>query len=492
MRFSNSITFAGLAGRYARAVSSPLCVCLLTLGLSACSTHIRVVPVLNEYGTIDGDSPREVTPLSELVHPNPDHQRTKVVMVFVHGVGDHCPGYALGEEGWVNEAAFRELGIRGARGQSHTLRTPITAHRESGHVQVGVDGDGTLLGNLITTEVPLGQLGSEAGVSLYGVEITWSELTWRLKTKNLNYDFTERGRTAYRDQLSKMSCDGGEARPEDAARTKDGFVPNAAPPNRARINGKLKEEVLDRSLSDAMLYAGPYGAVLQRAVAKGLCDAITMTADSRSETSQNAAECWVKAKEALVTSEKNTLYLFVTHSLGSRMLYDVLRNLGKINGYSDSPFGDADAAAFDAFGEFACKIGAVYMMANQLSLVGLAGGGTVADAIADDPLTQSEDFARKILSDERAVAPPRLKCVPKPMILAFMDTNDLLSWGIRPGMDHSSFDFLTVYVNNSWWHWLYADAEAAHEDYFKNAQIGRLIACGSTHGELASCSDRHR
>jgi hypothetical protein len=466
-----------MARHGAASVAGLSCVALI-----ACSTAPKIVPL--DSGTV-----KDITPLAQLTK-----DKHKVVIVFLHGVGDHCPGYALkGPDAWTRGAAFTQLRIRGNRGAEQTFTTPMSVDRGSGQAQVA--GDGTPLGDLVTREVQLGELGQDK-IPVYGVEITWSELTWRLKTKNLNYDFTQAGAQAYARELSQAGMDCFKPFPEDAAQTREA----AAPPARATINRKIKEDLLDRALSDAMLYSGAFKEVLQRAVAKGLCDAILMTSTPARPTASNASECWVSAQTALADSEQNTLYLFVTHSLGSRMLYDVLRNLGGINQYYDNPFTNAsDSSAAKGVKQLVCQTGAIYMMANQLPLLGLAAGGTLRDAIADDPLTESQQAPANLMQNEPvrpASATTRLECPrspsrpPKPLFVAFMDTNDLLSWGIRPGMDHSSFDFLTVYVNNTRWHWLglYEDGAVAHSGYFKNPTVGQLIACGSDKGQMQPCA----
>lgn len=76
-----------------------LCVIIL-LSLSACSS----APVI--YNASD-NSPGQIKPLQELLPDN-----TPVRLFFVHGVGDHCPGYALGPEGWLNDKNAEAMGLK--------------------------------------------------------------------------------------------------------------------------------------------------------------------------------------------------------------------------------------------------------------------------------------------------------------------------------------------------------------------------------------------
>jgi hypothetical protein len=187
-------------------------------------------------------------------------------------------------------------------------------------------------------------------------------------------------------------------------------------------------------------------------------------------------------------SEQSTSYLFITHSLGSRILYDVLRNLARVNKYGDGPFRDSDSTAFQAVGSLVCKISGAYMMANQLSLLKLGTIGTSADEIADDPLARGVWYAVRAPNEASPQRPFELSCSPKPLFVAFMDTNDPLSWPIQPRMSYRDFNFLTVFVHNTWWHWLYTDALQAHGGYFENPEVGRLIACGTSGGQLRACT----
>jgi hypothetical protein len=465
---------------------------------------VRTIAVLSALiAALAGCSSPQIVPLDPATPNIPAlrellHGKRKLVVMFLHGVGDHCPRYALeGRNAWISGDGFRQLGIQDSSGKPQPyreLKTPVYVSRDgTDSILVGTDHGGQIwLGDVITTETSLGTLGAD-GLPVEAVEITWSELTYRLKNKNLNYDLTREGQSNYEKtmQRAEMHCFGDLTLPEDAADAK----PTVDPPPRAVLNRGVKESILDRALSDALLYTGRYKEVLQRAVAKGICDGITLTSDSVQGTSASASLCWVNAKAAL--GPRDTAYVFFTHSLGSRILYDVLNNLNRIDRYHDSPFvTGTDDAAYGVFPRFTCQIPAVYMMANQISLVGLAAGGTLSDVIAADPITQTAEMSRSTQAERDDYTLRRLHCAqrgadtagsaPRPMWIAFTDTNDLLSWSIRPTMEHENFDFFTVFVDNFWWHWLslYEDADAAHTGYFKNKDVGRVIACGTKNGRI--------
>jgi hypothetical protein len=189
-------------------------------------------------------------------------------------------------------------------------------------------------------------------------------------------------------------------------------------------------------------YAGPYGKVLQRAVAKAICDAVVLISDPSKFTSQSDGDRWVNAEAALGAREKDTAYVFFTHSLGSRILYDIMRNLNRVNRYGDDPFvNGTDDQAFETYPMLTCQVPAIYMTANQLPLVGLSSGGTLPDVIASDPVSQSIQQAAVFLSERKPQSSRPLPCnaeLPEgasnrlnPLLTAFADPNDLLTRGIR-------------------------------------------------------------
>jgi hypothetical protein len=201
--------------------------------------------------------------------------------------------------------------------------------------------------------------------------------------------------------------------------------------------------------------------------------------------------------------------------------------MGRIDWYGDSAFdvdkGDRQAA--ETIKVFTCQLPAIYMMANQFSLLGLASAGTVANIIGTDPKNVNKDAVRAFLpefagadasnggrpasiscgqsSQDKAAEPP-LKSAQahdavawpaKPTFVAFTDSNDLLSWPIRSDMDQGNFAFFNVYVDNKLWHWfgLFEDPGDAHSGYFRNKQVGALMECGVDNSEISkSCATEAR
>jgi hypothetical protein len=355
------------------------------------------------------------------------------------------------------------------------------------------------------TTLPIAGMPNAAPVD--AVEITWSNLTYGIKDAQLIYDFTERDRAEHLKKPEDPNTQDMSCFWSGPAATQPSTVPA-----RVSVNALIKESTLDRSLADAILYAGPFNRILQHAVAEGLCDAITLAARQPTPDTVSSACNWNQAQTVL--DRRDTVYVVVTHSLGSRMLYSVLINLNGQNWYGDSAFDIAanqpDAPAAKTISAFTCQMPVVYMMANQFSLLGLASAGTVANIIADDPKSESVSEVRAFLpgltDDDASIKAKNkidpIKCssngahdvVPsgsKPTFVAFTDPNDLLSWSIRSDMDTGNFEFFNVFVDNRRWHWLglYEDAASAHSGYFNNKDVGRLIACGVEKSNIRSACD---
>src|SRR5581483_1322735 len=155
---------------------------LVALQLSAC-TFVKV------YDPTDGPDAQtgSVAPLDELLGKDAD----PITLVFVHGVSDHCRGYALGNDNsevadgvpWLNPAVMGAIGLT-ADGAPQD--TQITA----GELGVGDKTADSALNMVLLRErsykwrIP----GETAAASVRAVEVTWSPMTRWIKNTLLGYD----------------------------------------------------------------------------------------------------------------------------------------------------------------------------------------------------------------------------------------------------------------------------------------------------------------
>jgi len=304
-------------------------------------------------------------------------------------------------------------------------------------------------------------------------EITWSGLTQPFKTQYLGYDTT------------------GPAASDTGCPTRLSVDVGSPPGSRERINQAIKETLFNTALADAVLYMGTYRDALQLAVAYGLCRAIADTGE----------DCR--------GADPHTRYLFVTHSLGSRILYDVLLGLHGVGPQAAvlersriaRPSSQTTQDVMNA-------TPAIYMMANQLVLLGLSN--LPPDAKPDQPpLPLIDEHALSIPLPQGFASSPAAR-PPAPAkesaglrafalstlvqdrtdtlnIVAFSDINDVLSWGIpeqylkdETGTGGTAHLRITnVYVRNTpWLPWLLESPVPAHTGYFDNPGVWRVISRG--------------
>ena len=484
-------------------LSRLLCT-VLSLMCVACAPK----PLIYNPSDSKSDPTGQVKPLSALL---PEGSRVR--LIFVHGVGDHCPGYALDpKDGWLKQENAAAMGL-----------TPVSDEKlkpQFTDVSVYMKGpkDGRSGVWYATKDYRL-TLPGRADISVQAIEITWSPLTQWIKTAQLGYDSP----SAFTDK-DKPGC------LQDPVATTS---PTVQAPWRVPLNKKIKEEVFDRNLADAMLYAGTYRETIERGLAEGICHAITHTS--------NDAQCfWPSAQDPVSVNYKN---IFVTHSLGSRMTYDLFLDLMSTEKNNIFP-ADVRQQARPFIEQMLADTPAFYMMANQFVLLGLANvppdsrshevtthpfafrqplGESDIAADGSSPLSPS---TRALVSERPGVSEssaitsgPRafgnvlfkigaLKAqiaqkTGKPAanleIISFNDTNDLLTWHVPSAYVSEKGDaagrsvpvnVTDVFVHNApRWLYLFEGPTGAHVNYFNNPAVRDIIRCGGSGSEVFKCAD---
>jgi hypothetical protein len=439
--------------------------------------------VIREAAT---NSPGEIKPLSSALKEAHDG----VLLIFVHGVGDHCPGYALDEhDGWLNKDAQQELSLE-LKPKSYnaiTLQDPA-------HWNNAPDAASTYT----VARRDFDYIHDQKTFTLRAVELTWSGLTRWVKTKQLGYDLTE--------VIPATPCNQEIRKQFDQPRV--------------YVNRILKEQTLDRSLSDAVLYVGSYGTKINFAMADSLCRALTDDLES------DACD-WAKAQAK--SSQPRTV-IFVTHSLGSRIVYDTLLEMtGQQQTRAAAVFDHGSTAAqrSDVATNILRHNAATFMMANQLPLLGLTY--VPPDYRSEDKdtpylrnfsVTVSQAFSLPVgptgvpLGAPPAQVLPQLTCGANPVacaalvraaeqpespmeVVAFSDTNDLLTYAVsKPYATDTTgssepaarFHFTNAYVHNSpRLLSLFENPGPAHTLYFANPAVRRVIICGGKDRQINSC-----
>ncbi|NYH18372.1 hypothetical protein [Paraburkholderia bryophila] len=505
---------------FARARVSAVFPLLVACALAACT------PTFGVYNPVDapGEPQGKIEPLSSYLPPGV----TDVKLVFIHGVGDHCPGYALsgaGSSGWLSVEHAARIGLTPIDAQPRTYPPIYSDEFLPGKGGKAHPFDKKSYVAIRTQHFRYGKTGAV----VEAIEITWSPLTQWVKNNQLEDDFTKAG-------IVECGPDVPNGAVEAVSRLPD---PAAQPPSRLPLNRLLKENVLDRSLADAGLYMGQYRSVLQLGLADALCHTLT----GQESASDPAAAAGRPCRWQVSDEDLKTRYLFVTHSLGSRLLYDTLLGL---MGYR-TPGVDQDLFATQSPNsqEFTANVmkntPVVYMMANQLAFLGL--GNLPIDALSSEPEGQRAQVVPPTVESLRTLGLSRMKgsveiasatqpsvdacgtndpcrlgllknvavavwdntplattpaASPTLDMIAFSDTNDLLSWSVPKwyqqhaagpdGGQTTPVKFVNVYVKNAT-HWL-GLAESplpAHDDYFINSQVLQTIRCGADRATVRDC-----
>jgi hypothetical protein len=473
----------------------------LFVALAACSTT-RVYSPTDTPGQQTGS----VTSLSHVL-TNPG---APITLVFIHGVGDHCRGYALGDPAnpsadkaaWLNPGAMKALHLEPIH---HTWQDHEVTASE---LDVGgpLDGSDNLI-LLRERKYAWKMPGEAAARTVRAFEVTWSPLTRWIKNSLLGYDATNvalipwipgsNGVPTCRDPTDQI----GQQSPHD---------PWFSPPHRVPLNAILKWTVLDRDLADAVIYAGTYGIAMQRGMAVALCRIA-------GRTENYGKPCvWPKTTSAVRPGR----FIFVTHSLGSRLLYDTLLSLmNPAHAHTQFagmvPSNDLDVWTKDAAAttrDIVQRTAGFYMMANQLPMLGLAHIPICAPINYPQPFVFNPQGAGRVpngrqtfavqtdslvgILRERRRSLQKQETKPSLDIVSFNDTNDLLTWHIPAwyatagGGAPYGIQVADVFVKNSLH--LLGLAEwppSAHSGYFNNKAVWRVIYCGAKNGHVNSCPE---
>ena len=470
---------------------------LAFLVLVACMASCATTTVYGPDDLEGQPASGSIKPLAEVLD---EAGGKRLRLIFVHGVGDHCAGYALDPEtGWLADPVAARIGLA-AKGAALPTYEKVPAsvfvagsRNASSYLEVG------------RRRFSL-RLGPGAPVDVEAVEITWSHTTQWLKSNYLGYD------------SASVTPRAGDAATGCVDAENKAVPLTKRPPGRLPLDRLIKEQVFDRNLADAIIYSGRYGVVVERAFAEGLCRALV-------ETPVTQACAWQAVDGA---AEATWRTIFVTHSLGSRIVYDGLLDLagaespGRRNTFHPSEWMKSRRPVEQLIADTP----AVLMMANQLSLLGLANAPPLSRADEEPkPLLVGpgldvsmaavpEPLARQVASERLAAhgcptamaafAQLRAQAVVAKKglaardaltlrVIAFNDTNDLLTWHIPSWYAKGDetcpapMALTNVFVRNAF-PWLIAESPLpAHNGYFRNDDVWQAIACGAEKGELLAC-----
>ena len=218
---------------------------------------------------------------------------------------------------------------------------------------------------------------------------------------------------------------------------------------RARLNGYVKDRLLNDCLSDAVIYEG----ASRNAIRDAMVESVSRIIESSPNGDQTLA--------------------VVAESLGSKILFDALSSMLESRQPRTQALGQQAAR----------RLGLLYMAGNQLPILGLAEqdlDGRPGAPTASERTAAAPDSLQRFLELRRRQAAPRAESVARLAVIAFTDPNDLLSYRLLPAR-YAAPDVAVadVLVSNArTWLGLIEDPVAGHLDYLANPDVADLIACG--------------
>ena len=362
---------------------------LLALGLTACASASRKtdLKVLGINALSSGNkASAQFKGLEFLADPLPGQLKNRVNIFYVHGIGwtenpegdalatDFIAGIAdaygltdykqtvtsqCGSGGHSSQSG--KAGARSAKAKSDNHMF-ITTPAET-YFQTALAGSRLKMDRLVCMDKHTLLIDDLLEFSIY--RVFWDDLFW----SSLQYPHV--------------------GQDDDAGASKE------IASLRRKYNRKFKDELVNFGFSDAVMYLGPAGTELRRAVQGAMCSA-ALDASGYGFSDQGDDLAYTDAcKLASYKTLETNQFAFVTESLGSKIVFDVMQDSltdGKDNVIDDMISGS----------EF-------FMLANQVALLSLNDLSNVPRA----PVKQFE-------SDKQ------------PKIIAMSEVNDFLTYELIP------------------------------------------------------------
>lgn len=333
-------------------------------------------------------------------------------VLILHGFSSLNPGYTdpLIRQ-WTERLGLRE---QGCRKELDPIRHPAHPGVEYGHV----------------TRC---EYGGPQGQHLHVYVLAWAPLTDPLKEQALGYDWKDKS-----------------------------LVEERLP-----LNHAMKEQLIDRSISDAVLYAGPFRVQMQYAVQQAIC--LMMREHRIRENVCSLAEAFL--------GETNFEQIVVlAQGLGGTMVFQTIDALHRqAHDLTETRLKGQFARAAD---RFAADTVTIFLLADQEPLLSLVDFGAMSAA-----RSSVESFVR-VRYEQR-----RKNHIPEALqIVAFYDPNDIVGYPIRESALETLpedlrgqvlFSNVILTAFDSWVLGSLADPIKAHFGYAQSPAILKFITCGS-------------
>ena len=233
--------------------------------------------------------------------------------------------------------------------------------------------------------------------------------------------------------------------------------------HRASLNKTLKLFVND-TVPDLIMYYGNFRQPIQMSIAQAMCWMVSETW----ETLPDKTAVFCNRNNPRFLDKIDDEFVFITHSLGSRVTSDALQTLSIIVGEGEYTQKNAKILQNKEF--------TIIMLSNQLPLLQLGRDKPEVSGLIDEICAPGAEREEERLFRELH-------------IVAFSDPNDLFSYPIPPNFLENSIDsrlcpiLTNVTLNVANVKSLFGAAElanplAAHTDYDKDERVIQLIVHG--------------
>lgn len=240
------------------------------------------------------------------------------------------------------------------------------------------------------------------------------------------------------------------------------------PYERASLNATLKAGLMNDCLVDAVVYAGPNGDIIRKWMRAEVCKELGGT-----ETGSGLCSF------SPVTD--NTSVVLVSESLGSKMLFDAVRDIWARSIIADNK------VQISRLANRLSRVQMIFMAANQIPIldtatqkqttpfVGLSNKTTPYQSSFSDFLDALDQARASKVSNRHALSDNRL---PPIHVVEFTDPNDLLSYRLTPDNIKVSGAILTniIVSNDNTYLDLIERPDFAHCGYrWNNSVLGTII-----------------
>ena len=270
-------------------------------------------------------------------------------MLFVHGVGDHQPGYTT--EFLEKLAKELNLNVRSEGQKNIDLTTPLFQDRD--------------LGNLRITHL----LNEQNGQELTFYELTWSDIT---RPEKALLDFDNSGEYDFR---------------------------------RAKINGMLKKFSNDTG-PDPIIYLGQSRVPILAAFAQSFCWMATQDWEDLPNSGKHACMGLNDSNADHIAKDN---YVIISHSLGSRIVMDGMQRIASVLATPEKHFSSEQKEKFKlstkAVTALQSKRIPFFMLSNQLPMLQLGRElPEVAGQEASYCDPKGADYKKRMLSETDIIA----------------------------------------------------------------------------------------